>query len=167
MKSGWMLCGWMLSGWIEQTKSWLPAVVVNSASLRLAGRAKAPVATSAVVALGLLFVVGCNEGKPDPKAEAPPTASVQPDMDANNFKVDHPELVSVGNGGGVQGGAGAQCYGRGAARYRPRRTGDFAGRGTSGGSESEAGRCGEKRPIAAARCRAMMFPAPTRVTAKP
>ena len=95
MKSGWMLCGWMLSGWIEQTKSWLPAVVVNSASLRLAGRAKAPVATCAVVALGLLFVVGCNEGKPDPKAEAPPTASVEPDMDANNFKVDHPELFPL------------------------------------------------------------------------
>jgi cobalt-zinc-cadmium efflux system membrane fusion protein len=39
----------------------------------------------------LLFVTGCNEGKPDPKAEAPPPASVQPDLDANNFKVDHPE----------------------------------------------------------------------------
>ncbi|MGB8583771.1 MAG: hypothetical protein WCD47_23355 [Candidatus Sulfotelmatobacter sp.] len=40
MKSGWMLCGW-----VEQTKSRLSAVGVNSASLRLAGRAKAPVAT--------------------------------------------------------------------------------------------------------------------------
>jgi membrane fusion protein, heavy metal efflux system len=37
------------------------------------------------------FLAGCNEGKADPKAEAPPPASVQPDMDANNFKVDHPE----------------------------------------------------------------------------
>ncbi|MGA8619572.1 MAG: efflux RND transporter periplasmic adaptor subunit [Candidatus Sulfotelmatobacter sp.] len=37
------------------------------------------------------FLAGCNEGKPDPKAEAPPPASVQPDLDANNFKVDHPE----------------------------------------------------------------------------
>ncbi|MGA7217335.1 MAG: efflux RND transporter periplasmic adaptor subunit, partial [Candidatus Sulfotelmatobacter sp.] len=36
-------------------------------------------------------LVGCNEGKADPKAEAPPPASVQPDLDANNFKVDHPE----------------------------------------------------------------------------
>jgi len=86
MKSGWMLCGL-----VEQAKSKLPAVVVNSASLRLAGRAKAPVATCAVVALGLLFVVGCNEGKADPKAEAPPAAVVVPDMDANNFKVEHPE----------------------------------------------------------------------------
>lgn len=40
----------------------------------------------------LVFVlVGCNEGKADPKAEAPPAATVEPDLDANNFKVDHPD----------------------------------------------------------------------------
>jgi cobalt-zinc-cadmium efflux system membrane fusion protein len=38
-----------------------------------------------------LLLLGCNEGKADPKAEAPPAAAVEPDMDANNFKVDHPE----------------------------------------------------------------------------
>jgi membrane fusion protein, heavy metal efflux system len=38
-----------------------------------------------------ICLMGCNEGKADPKAEAPPPASVQPDLDANNFKVDHPE----------------------------------------------------------------------------
>ncbi len=38
-----------------------------------------------------LLLVGCNEGKADPKAEAPPPATVVPDLDANNFKVDHPE----------------------------------------------------------------------------
>jgi membrane fusion protein, heavy metal efflux system len=38
---------------------------------------------------------GCNEGKADPKAEAPPAANVQPDMDANNFKADHPELFPL------------------------------------------------------------------------
>jgi membrane fusion protein, heavy metal efflux system len=38
-----------------------------------------------------VLLAGCNEGKADPKAEAPPPASVQADMDANNFKVDHPE----------------------------------------------------------------------------
>src|SRR5580658_4748062 len=43
-----------------------------------------------VVALAL-GLAGCNEGKADPKAEAPPAASVQADLDANNFKVDHPE----------------------------------------------------------------------------
>jgi cobalt-zinc-cadmium efflux system membrane fusion protein len=38
-----------------------------------------------------LLLVGCNEGKADPKAEAPPAATVEPDLDANNFKVDHPD----------------------------------------------------------------------------
>jgi membrane fusion protein, heavy metal efflux system len=44
--------------------------------------------------LCLLFV-GCNEGKADPKAEAPPPATVEPDLDASNFKVDHPELFPL------------------------------------------------------------------------
>jgi membrane fusion protein, heavy metal efflux system len=44
------------------------------------------------ICLALMVVLaGCNEGKADPKAEAPPAATVQPDLDANNFKVDHPE----------------------------------------------------------------------------
>jgi cobalt-zinc-cadmium efflux system membrane fusion protein len=38
-----------------------------------------------------MLLTGCNESKADPKAEAPPPATVQPDLDANNFKVDHPE----------------------------------------------------------------------------
>jgi membrane fusion protein, heavy metal efflux system len=38
-----------------------------------------------------LLLLGCNESKADPKAEAPPKAVVEPDLDANNFKVDHPE----------------------------------------------------------------------------
>jgi cobalt-zinc-cadmium efflux system membrane fusion protein len=37
------------------------------------------------------FLVSCNESKGDPKAEAPPATTVEPDLDANNFKVDHPE----------------------------------------------------------------------------
>lgn len=47
-----------------------------------------------VVALSLpvsLLFVGCNGSKADPKAEAPLPATVEPDMDANDFKVDHPE----------------------------------------------------------------------------
>ena len=36
-------------------------------------------------------LAGCNEGNADAKAEAPPPATVEPDLDANNFKVDHPE----------------------------------------------------------------------------
>ena len=38
-----------------------------------------------------LLLVGCKEGKADPKAEAPPQAVVVPDTDANHFKVDHPD----------------------------------------------------------------------------
>jgi cobalt-zinc-cadmium efflux system membrane fusion protein len=36
-------------------------------------------------------LTACNSGKADPQAEAPPKAVVEPDLDANNFKVDHPE----------------------------------------------------------------------------
>jgi cobalt-zinc-cadmium efflux system membrane fusion protein len=39
--------------------------------------------------LSTLFA--CNSGKANPEAEAPPKATVVPDLDANNFKVDHPE----------------------------------------------------------------------------
>lgn len=45
--------------------------------------------TACVVLVAVL--AGCDEGKADPKAEAPPAATVEPDLDANNFKVDHPE----------------------------------------------------------------------------
>jgi cobalt-zinc-cadmium efflux system membrane fusion protein len=43
--------------------------------------------------IGLL--VACNEGKANPDAEAPPKAVVEQDLDANNFKVDHPEHFPV------------------------------------------------------------------------
>jgi membrane fusion protein, heavy metal efflux system len=47
---------------------------------------------SAALCLQLtLILAGCNDGTADPKAEAPPPASVEPELDANNFKVDHPE----------------------------------------------------------------------------
>jgi len=45
----------------------------------------------ATLCLLLSFLWGCGESKPDPKAEAPPAATVEPDLDANNFKVDHPD----------------------------------------------------------------------------
>ena len=47
-----------------------------------------PVALATSLAFSL---VGCSGGKADPKAEAPPKATVEPDLDANNFKVDHPD----------------------------------------------------------------------------
>jgi len=37
------------------------------------------------------LLAGCKGGKVDEKAEAPPPATVVPDMDANHFQVDHPE----------------------------------------------------------------------------
>jgi cobalt-zinc-cadmium efflux system membrane fusion protein len=47
---------------------------------------------SAMLCLPLgLWLLGCGEKKPDPKAEAPPLAKVEPDLDANNFTVDHSE----------------------------------------------------------------------------
>ncbi len=51
-------------------------------------------------ALGLcllagLFTVACSSGKADPRAEAPPEAVVESDLDASNFKVDHPEQFPV------------------------------------------------------------------------
>ena len=45
-----------------------------------------------------LFLSGCKKAEANPAAEAPPQATVIPAMDANNFKVDHPEqfpLVSA------------------------------------------------------------------------
>jgi len=45
----------------------------------------------ATLTLLSLSLVGCKEGKADLKAEAPPQVTVVPDMDANNFKVDHPD----------------------------------------------------------------------------
>jgi membrane fusion protein, heavy metal efflux system len=41
------------------------------------------------------FLPACNEGKADPKAEAPPAATVVPDLNSNDFKVDHPDLFPL------------------------------------------------------------------------
>jgi len=46
--------------------------------------------TATLCLLLSLFCGGCKS-QSDPKAEAPPPAVVVPDMDANSFKVDHPE----------------------------------------------------------------------------
>jgi cobalt-zinc-cadmium efflux system membrane fusion protein len=55
-----------------------------------------------VVGLGLLFAglsIGCNSGKADQKAEAPPPAVVVPETNTNNFKVDHPEQFPLATAG--------------------------------------------------------------------
>jgi cobalt-zinc-cadmium efflux system membrane fusion protein len=46
---------------------------------------------AAAVCLPLGLLLGCNEIKGNPRDEAPPPATVEPEMDATNFKVDHPE----------------------------------------------------------------------------
>jgi membrane fusion protein, heavy metal efflux system len=46
---------------------------------------------AAVCCGALAALAGCGENKADPKAEAPPAATVEPDLDANNFKVEHPD----------------------------------------------------------------------------
>ena len=49
------------------------------------------VALIVLVTLMNILLVACSEGKADPKAEAPPKAVVEPELDANHFRVDHPE----------------------------------------------------------------------------
>jgi cobalt-zinc-cadmium efflux system membrane fusion protein len=42
-----------------------------------------------------LASVGCKSGKADENAGAPPKATVVPEMDPNNFKVEHPERFAL------------------------------------------------------------------------
>ena len=47
--------------------------------------------SAAMCSMLAVWLAGCNGGKADAAAEAPPKAAVEPDLDANNFKVDHPD----------------------------------------------------------------------------
>ncbi|MGC1370566.1 MAG: efflux RND transporter periplasmic adaptor subunit [Candidatus Sulfotelmatobacter sp.] len=49
-------------------------------------------ALCAALALGL---AGCNEGKANPQQEQPPPTQVIPEMNANDFKVDRPDLFPL------------------------------------------------------------------------
>ncbi len=42
-----------------------------------------------------ILSIGCNDTKSETNAGAPPSANVQADFDASNFKVDHPELFPL------------------------------------------------------------------------
>jgi membrane fusion protein, heavy metal efflux system len=51
-------------------------------------------AATARLCAALLLTMGllaCNEGKSNPQAEVPPPVKVESDLDANDFKVDHPD----------------------------------------------------------------------------
>ncbi len=47
--------------------------------------------TASMCSMLALCLTACSSSKADPSAEAPPKATVEPDLDANNFKVDHPD----------------------------------------------------------------------------
>jgi membrane fusion protein, heavy metal efflux system len=50
----------------------------------------------ATLCLSLSFLLlGCNKGQESLKAEAPPAAVVEPEMNPNNFNVDHPEQFAL------------------------------------------------------------------------
>jgi membrane fusion protein, heavy metal efflux system len=52
--------------------------------------------TVATLCLPLSFVLlGCNRGEENAKAEAPPQAVVEQEMNPNNFQVDHPERYTL------------------------------------------------------------------------
>lgn len=44
-----------------------------------------------IITAACVLTVACTTSKADPGAESPPKAVVEPDLDANNFKVEHPE----------------------------------------------------------------------------
>lgn len=43
-----------------------------------------------IITAACVLTVACTTSKADPGAESPPKAVVEPDLDANNFKVEHP-----------------------------------------------------------------------------
>jgi membrane fusion protein, heavy metal efflux system len=59
--------------------------------VRTKTRFAGPILAAALCLPLSLLLVNCDSGKANPNAEAPPPAKVEPDLDANNFKVDHPE----------------------------------------------------------------------------
>jgi len=63
----------------------------SPASLPIGGRLLARCAFSLALACTLSFALSACSGKADANAEAPPKVTVEPDLDANNFKVDHPD----------------------------------------------------------------------------
>ncbi|MGC1976293.1 MAG: efflux RND transporter periplasmic adaptor subunit [Candidatus Sulfotelmatobacter sp.] len=66
--------------------------LMNAVASRLDSGSEAARFAGLALCMALAIMpAGCNDCKPDVKAEAPPAATVVPDLDSNNFKVDHPE----------------------------------------------------------------------------
>ena len=54
-------------------------------------KAAALIALITFCLLGAFLLVGCSEGKADAGKEAPPKPAVESELDANHFKVEHPD----------------------------------------------------------------------------
>jgi len=65
---------------VERSSTGL-AVVASATRFLIAG----------LCSLLMVAMLACSSGKANPQQESPPKAQVQPDLDANNFKVDHPD----------------------------------------------------------------------------
>src|SRR5882724_13605293 len=48
-----------------------------------------------LAAIALCVLVGCKDHHPDPKSEAPPAATVQPDADSNLVQVKDPSMFPL------------------------------------------------------------------------
>jgi len=54
-----------------------------------------PILRVIVCAVPLCSLISCNEGKPNPQAEAPPPAAVEAAFNPSNFAVDHSDLYPL------------------------------------------------------------------------
>jgi membrane fusion protein, heavy metal efflux system len=81
--------GTLSSGWLSAD---LRPGLINFVASRLAPLSGSARFAGVALCMALaVMLAGCNDKQADVKAEAPPAATVVPDLDSNNFKVDHPE----------------------------------------------------------------------------
>ena len=79
-----------------------------------------------------LLAAACSSGKANPQAETPPQATVQPDLDSNNFTVAHPDQFPLATAVTYLAGTCLERHRSRAARYHPRRSRGLAGIGPRG-----------------------------------
>ena len=72
-------------------KASLGCPVERSSTALEAAAAASRFLKAAFCPLLMLAMLACSSGKANPGQEAPPKAQVEPDLDANNFKVEHPD----------------------------------------------------------------------------
>ena len=96
----------------------------------------------------------------------PQPGAVEPDMDANNFKVDHPEQFPLATAGEYVGRAGIERDRRGEPGRLAAGAGAVAGLGPRGGDRRAAGRRGEEGAVAVQGAEARTSPARSRTISK-